>query len=209
MAALASGLQIIRKAAFAPQPWKNGGGITREAMRVPPIGDPFHWRVSVAHIEASGPFSEFAAHRRKMALLRGAGIELRFDDGGKKTLRRVGELVEFDGALRVDCELLNGPCVDLNLMVLKSAAATARVEYVAAELEVPSAPGETLLIFPIDRGISLATAEGKLVALDAWDLAVLSQGGERACRIAPGGAASSAGPAGAPAGVFVAVLGPL
>ena len=82
----------------------------------------------MAHIDASGPFSEFAEYHRKMVLLKGAGVELRFADGVHKTLRKVGELLEFDGALAAHCELLNGPCVDLNLMVLKTDSAAVRVE---------------------------------------------------------------------------------
>ena len=58
-------------------------------MRYPAAGDEFRWRVSVAHIDGSGPFSDFAAYNRKMVLLRGAGIALRFGDGEQKTLRRV------------------------------------------------------------------------------------------------------------------------
>ena len=73
-------LQIIRRASFTATPWKNGGGITHEAIRVPAGGDTFRWRVSVAHINASGPFSEFAEYNRKMVLLQGAGIDLRFGD---------------------------------------------------------------------------------------------------------------------------------
>ncbi len=97
-------LKIVRKGSFTATPWKNGGGITHEAFRVPAAGDPFRWRVSVAHIEASGPFSEFAAHERKMVLLQGAGVELRFADGVKQTLREVGQLIQFDGAVAAHCE---------------------------------------------------------------------------------------------------------
>src|SRR5277367_1206489 len=97
-------VRIIRQSEFTATPWKNGGGITHEAIRVPADGDPFRWRVSVAHIDASGPFSEFAEYNRKMVLLQGAGIDLRFGDGTHKALRKVGELVEFDGALAAHCE---------------------------------------------------------------------------------------------------------
>jgi len=69
-------------------PWKNGGGMTHEAIRVPASSDPFRWRVSVAHVDASGPFSELAEYNRKMVLLQGAGIELRFGDETHKTLRK-------------------------------------------------------------------------------------------------------------------------
>jgi len=168
-------LQIIRQSAFTATPWKNGGGITHEAMRVPAQGDPFRWRVSVAHIDVSGPFSEFAAHDRKMVLLQGAGIDLNFADGSRKALRRVGELVEFDGAVAAHCELLNGPCVDLNLMVLKSDRAAVRVDSITLPLGVSAAGGETTLVFAIDGSVTVEIAGEQTVTLAPWDLAVLSR----------------------------------
>ena len=168
-------LQIIRKSSFTATPWKNGGGITHEAIRVPASGDPFRWRVSVAHIDASGPFSDFAAYDRKMVLLRGAGIELRFANGERRSLRHAGELVEFDGALSTYCELLDGPCVDLNLMVSKSDKVAVRVKRFDAPLAVSASLNETMLVFPIDRGIALEIDGGDAVTLEPWDLAILSQ----------------------------------
>jgi hypothetical protein len=178
-----SKLQIIRKSSFKATPWKNGGGITHEAIRMPESGDPFRWRVSVAHIEASGPFSEFAQHNRKMVLLKGAGIELQFADGVHKSLRRVGELVEFDGALAAHCELLGGPCVDLNLMVAKSDSAVAKVERFIESIAVRASRNETTLVFPIDRKITLQITAGKTATLEPWDLAVLSQCAGRISRL--------------------------
>ena len=169
-----SKLQVIRKASFTATPWKNGGGITHEAIRVPAGGDAFRWRLSVADIDASGPFSEFAEYNRKMVLLRGAGIELRFADGTHKSLRKVGELVEFDGALAAHCELLNGPCVDLNLMVSKVDSVAVRVERFIEFLAVSALRNETTLVFAIDRRFKLEITAGKTVTLEPWDLAVLS-----------------------------------
>jgi uncharacterized protein len=193
-------LQIIRNSSFTPSPWKNGGGITHEAIRVPARGDPFRWRVSVAHIEASGPFSEFAAHNRKMVLLKGEGIELQFADGVHKTLRRVGELVEFDGAVATRCELLNGPCVDLNLMVAKAESAVARVERFIESIAVCASHDETTLVFPIDRKITLQITAGEAATLEPWDLAVLSQCTGRISALEPANPPISAT-------VFVATLG--
>jgi environmental stress-induced protein Ves len=192
-------LQIIRKVSFKATPWKNGGGITHEALRVPESGDPFRWRVSVAHIDASGPFSEFAEYNRKMVLLQGAGVELRFADGVNKSLRNVGELVEFDGAVSAQCELLKGPCVDLNLMVTKADTVAARVERFIESVAVKASRTESLVIFPIDRRVTLEVTLGKTVTLEPWDLAVLSQGGGRISRV---GAASAA----ASTSVFLATL---
>jgi uncharacterized protein len=176
-------LQIIRKSSFTAAPWKNGGGITHEAMRVPAGGDPFRWRVSVAHIEASGPFSEFAAHNRKMVLLKGAGIDLQFADGVHKTLRRVGDLAEFDGAVAAHCELLSGPCVDLNLMIAKPDSAAVRVERFIESIAVRASRNETTLVFPIDRKITLQITAGKTATLEPWDLAVLCQCAGRISRL--------------------------
>jgi environmental stress-induced protein Ves len=169
-----SKLQVIRKSSFTATPWKNGGGITHEAIRVPASGDPFRWRVSVAHVDASGPFSEFAEYNRKMVLLRGAGIELRFADGTHRTLMRTGDLVEFDGALATHCELLNGPCVDLNLMVSKSDRVSVRVERFEESLAVSALRDETTIVFAIDGSCALKITAGKTVTLEPWDLAVLS-----------------------------------
>jgi environmental stress-induced protein Ves len=180
-----SQLQIIRNSSFTATPWKNGGGITHEAIRVPASGVPFRWRVSVAHIDASGPFSEFAEYNRKMVLLRGAGIELRFANGVNYTLRQVGELVEFDGALAAHCELLNGPCVDLNLMVSKSDSVAVRVERFMESLAVSASRSETTLVFAIDRRFTLEIAAGETVTLEPWDLAVLSHCNGRLSRLEP------------------------
>ena len=186
-----SKLQVIRKASFTATPWKNGGGITHEAIRMPASGDPFRWRVSVAHIDASGPFSEFAEYNRKMVLLRGAGIELRFADGTHKTLRKVGELVEFDGALAAHCELLNGPCVDLNLMVSKSDGVDVRVERFIESLAVRALRNETTLVFAIDRRCKLEITAGKTVTLEPWDLALLSHCSGHLSRLESAGSALS------------------
>src|ERR1700761_3884595 len=120
-------VQIIRRSAFKETPWKNGGGFTHEALRVPASGEPFEYRVSVARIEGSGPFSEFAEHERNMVLLEGGGLTLRFGDGSSRTLSAVGDIVAFDGAMPAHCELLAGPCMDLNLMTLKDTAVEAQV----------------------------------------------------------------------------------
>jgi environmental stress-induced protein Ves len=71
-------MQIIRKSSFRASPWNNGGGMTHEVIRVPLGTDAFRWRVSVAQIDVSGPFSDFADYHRKMVLLRGTGVRLTF-----------------------------------------------------------------------------------------------------------------------------------
>jgi environmental stress-induced protein Ves len=184
-------MQIRRKLSFEATAWKNGGGITHEAIRVPPSGEPFHWRISVAHIEASGPFSDFAAYRRHMALLRGAGLKLNFADGEHAVLRAVGDLVEFDGARPTHCELLAGACVDLNLIQLKSMpAARARVQRLYGPLALCPSPHESAVVFCIEGALSVGSEAGECATLEEWDLAVLSHADiGSACRASPRSAA--------------------
>jgi uncharacterized protein len=170
-------MRIVRQSSFTSTPWKNGGGITHEALRVPAEGAVFRWRVSVAQIDASGPFSDFAGYERKMVLLRGAGVRLDSADGASTTLREVGDLIEFDGAVPMRCELLDGPCTDLNLMVSKSLrGAKVWVQRLAEPFLADSSRHEALLVLPIRGNLSADTANGSRTELSPWDIAMLSPG---------------------------------
>jgi environmental stress-induced protein Ves len=167
-------MKIIRMASLAATPWKNGGGVTHELIRVPPGDGPFRWRMSVAHIDASGPFSDFAGFNRTMILLRGAGVRLTFDGDQCKELRGVGDMAQFDGACATQCELLKGSCADLNLIVSQS------IEGVRAWVEQLAAPRAlstghaTVLAFPLSGAVSVNAGSGEGSTLAAWDLAVAS-----------------------------------
>jgi environmental stress-induced protein Ves len=187
-------LAVIPRTTFAPLPWKNGGGMTFEAIRVPPTGDPFSWRVSLAQIDSSGPFSDFTGYDRNMVLLRGRGIALKFEGGEHRTLRKVGDWLQFDGGMPVHCELLDGPCTDLNLMVSKSMRAAARLERLGGNLQLDAGHGQITLIFSLEDALSIdaVDGDGERVRLEPWDLAVLSQGSARLNRIASDKPAASA-----------------
>jgi environmental stress-induced protein Ves len=170
-------MQILRKASFKAIPWKNGGGITHEVIRVPADSAAFRWRVSVAQIDVSGPFSDFAGYRRSMVLLRGGGVRLTFDGAPPTSLTAVGDLAEFDGALKTDCRLVDGPCTDLNLMVAKSVAAVvASVERLREPRALPPLPHGVSLVFGISGVLEVACAAGR-AWLEPWDLAILSADG--------------------------------
>jgi environmental stress-induced protein Ves len=175
-----SAVQILRISSLTPVPWKNGGGITHEAIRVPSSTEPFLWRVSIARIDAAGPFSDFAGYNRTMVLLRGDGVALHFANGEHKVLRQIGDIAEFDGALFAHCELLGGSCMDLNLMAAKSLGAVpARVQRLTAPLQVAASASETLLLACVQGTIVLdgdGDGDGaERAPLEPGDLAVLSQ----------------------------------
>ena len=197
---MAAGIKIIRRASFTATPWKNGGGITHEAIRVPPTGDAFLWRVSVAHIDASGPFSDFAGYDRKMVLLQGRGVALEFGSGDKCALRSIGDWVEFDGAMPARCELLDGACVDLNLMVSKSLRTAARVVRLSGLELVAASQGETTLIFAIQDPLCLESG-GQSLRLEPSDLAILQDCSAHLSQMAPLEHS-------APSAVFIATISP-
>ncbi|TFY98189.1 HutD/Ves family protein [Ramlibacter humi] len=97
-----------------PQPWKNGGGTTRELLAWPQA-EGWKVRLSVADVTAAGPFSRFEGIERWFSVLEGEGVVLKVA-GGRHWLRADSEPFRFDGGLATDCELSNGSTRDLNLM---------------------------------------------------------------------------------------------
>jgi environmental stress-induced protein Ves len=107
-------LRLIHAEDCTPQPWRNGGGQTRELLVWPPRGE-WQLRISRADIAADGPFSAFPGVQRWFAVLEGAGVELALPV--PQTLRAGDAPLAFDGAAAPGCRLLKGPTQDLNLMV--------------------------------------------------------------------------------------------
>ena len=56
-----------------PQPWKNGGGSTRELLAWPHAHD-WALRISVAAVERDGPFSAYPGVQRWLAVRMGIGL---------------------------------------------------------------------------------------------------------------------------------------
>ena len=127
---------IVRLQDVMSQPWRNGGGVTREllawaapeglgheeAARQGREASASGWdlRVSVADITQDGPFSAFPGISRCFAVLEGAGVVLNLS-GQDQTLSPASEPLAFDGAEAPGCRLVSGPTRDLNLMVRHSA----------------------------------------------------------------------------------------
>ncbi len=100
------------------QPWRNGGGCTRELL-VWPTAQHWLFRVSLAQVAQDGPFSAFPGIERWIALVEGNGMTLRFASGCER-LSIGQEPLRFDGALAPGCALHRGAITDLNLMVDRS-----------------------------------------------------------------------------------------
>lgn len=99
-------------------PWKNGGGETVE-IAVFPEGaglDDFDWRVSMARVDGSGPFSSFPGIDRTLAILEGAGIDLAVEGRGEVRLTLGSEPHAFPADVATSARLIEGSVVDFNVM---------------------------------------------------------------------------------------------
>ncbi|WP_027235758.1 HutD/Ves family protein [Leisingera caerulea] len=94
-------------------PWKNGGGVTRE-LAVHKEGGRKVWRLSLAEIAQSGPFSAFPGLARIHCVVEGAGHTLSNDSTQLEA--RPLEPLCFDGGVDLHCRLRDGPCRAFNVI---------------------------------------------------------------------------------------------
>ena len=97
--------------------WANGAGTTHEIVAVPaPEG--WSWRLSLAEVDADGPFSVLEGVDRALVVASGRGMTLRI--AGVAHPLACFEAVTFPGEASVTAELHDGPVRDLNLMVRRA-----------------------------------------------------------------------------------------
>ena len=110
--------RLIKPADYVRMPWKNGGGHTTEIAAHPATAtlDSFDWRISIADINAEGPFSRFPGVDRIIVLVAGAGMRLA-GDAHVAELRAPFEPYAFSGDDALSCSLVDGPVRDFNLML--------------------------------------------------------------------------------------------
>jgi uncharacterized protein len=115
-------MRVLRFAALPHTPWKNGGGTTVELAIDPPGAglDAFAWRVSIAEVRKSGPFSRFDGIDRTLAILDGDGIALDFGDRVIRVGRDDPPLI-VPGESPVIGTPLGGVVRDLNVMTRRAA----------------------------------------------------------------------------------------
>jgi uncharacterized protein len=106
---------LIHAATLPAQPWRNGGGHTRELLTWPAGTRDWRLRVSLAQVDRAGPFSAFPGIERWFSVLDGAGVRLSLD-GRERSLEPGHEPLNFSGDLPVFCTPVDGPTTDLNLM---------------------------------------------------------------------------------------------
>jgi environmental stress-induced protein Ves len=183
-------MRILRAATYRRMPWKNGNGETTEIAVSPPGAsfDTFDWRLSIAEIGASGPFSLFPGIDRTLSVIAGDDLMLTQKDRAPVTLDRRAAPFFFRGEVAVDSTLLGGPIEDLNVMTRRS-----RCHHRVQRLELTEATelalsAEITVLVAIAGAVEIV-AEPDILMLDPKDALVLQADDATVLSAIPQGAA--------------------
>ena len=170
-------MRIIPASAYRRMPWKNGGGETIE-IAVSPEGaslDDFDWRLSMARVEAPGPFSSFAGVDRTLALLDGHALVLRLDDR-TVTVTAASEPLSFPADVPTLAELPEGGITDLNVMSRRGRAAHALRRRVLHAPEILSCESADTFLLAWTGAIAVR-ADGSELNVEAGETLHVAPGG--------------------------------
>ncbi|MFJ5956942.1 HutD family protein [Paenarthrobacter sp. NPDC092416] len=111
-------MEIIRFADIHPEPWRNGGGVTRELASHPKAASAqdgaWDWRVSIADVSKAGDFSNFPGMERVITIIDGE-LMLLTVDGAEHPLEKYRPF-RFSGEATSSATLPTGDIRDLNVI---------------------------------------------------------------------------------------------
>lgn len=141
-------LRIQRFDEHLKMPWKNGLGITREVISRPASDGSggFDWRISLATVGASGPFSVFAGIDRTIAVLQGDGMQLTVDGRREPPLLVASPPFAFSGDAEVQADCLGGETLDLNMMSRRGVFVHRMTKIAVSAAQTLSVSGDTVAI---------------------------------------------------------------
>jgi environmental stress-induced protein Ves len=108
---------IVRYAQQASMPWKNGLGATTQLAIFPAAAtlESFEWRISIARLDQSAPFSLFPGIERWLATLEGEMVLLR-EGFAPSRMTSESAPIRFSGETPSAGQVVRGPVLDLNVM---------------------------------------------------------------------------------------------
>jgi hypothetical protein len=165
---------LIPFAGLEPAPWKNGGGSTTEIAIAPPGAalDAFEWRISLATIAASGPFSAFPGIDRTLALVGGPGVVLEIGDEGRFVLSEDEPIVEFAGESQVVATVGAGATTDFNVMTRRASCHHRLGRRVLSGISEFAPRGDVTIVF-LAEGESLSvSSDSERIGLVRYDAVV-------------------------------------
>jgi hypothetical protein len=162
-------IEVLRAAARAVVPWKNGGGVTSEVAVHPPGSDfdALDWRVSIAQVRAAGPFSSLPGLDRRLAVLEGR-LSIAIDGSPAVQMSPDTPALHFAGEVPVQAHPIGGAVTDLNVMTRRgrfsSSLALHRIQHATG---LASGDGSVLVVALRDLVLKSQTATWSLARLDA------------------------------------------
>jgi environmental stress-induced protein Ves len=164
-------LLVLRREQHRRMPWRNGGGVTYEVASSPADSDlaDFDWRISIAEVEAGGPFSAFPGIDRTIVLIDGEWMALTVD--GRRHRFGVRQPFSFDGGSETMCEVA-GRSRDLNVMTRRDRAIASVAIVEPDSLDRGCVDGSEIVFVCLTSSVSLADDDGARVELGALDAAL-------------------------------------
>ena len=167
-------IRIQRFDEHLKMPWKNRLGITREVISRPASDGSggFDWRISLATVGASGPFSVFAGIDRTIAVLQGNGMQLTVDGRREPPLLVASPPFAFSGDAEVQADCLDGETLDLNMMSRRGVFVHRMTKIAVSAAQTLSVSGDTVAI--VFQGDALMTIDGIRSDVGLGDVLVLA-----------------------------------
>ena len=171
---------IIQYASLHTTPWKNGGGSTTELCVMPPGAgfDEFEWRLSLATIAQSGPFSVFPGIDRTLTLVEGGGVVLDVGNERRVALSEREPVIAFPGENAVSATVEGAPTTDFNVMTRRSICNHQLERRTIREFSKLERRSPTTVVF-LAEGESLnLSSTSERISLVRYDAAVLDKDDE-------------------------------
>jgi environmental stress-induced protein Ves len=169
--------KLIQYASLHATPWKNGGGSTTEITVFPPGAtfDDFDWRISLATITQSGPFSQFPGIDRTLTLIDGPGVVLDVGNERRVALSEREPIVAFPGEIEVHATVDGGMTTDFNVMTRRAQCNHQLERRVVRDFSTLERRSETTIVF-LAEGESLTLISGsERISMVRYDAAVLEK----------------------------------
>jgi environmental stress-induced protein Ves len=170
--------RLIQYASLHATPWKNGGGSTTEITVFPPGAtfEEFEWRISLATITHSGPFSVFPGIDRTLTLVDGAGVVLDVGNERRVALSEREPVVAFPGEIQVmatvDCD---GVTTDFNVMTRRSACNHQLERRLVQDFSTLERRSDTTILFLAEGESLTLISDSERIPMVRYDAVVLEK----------------------------------
>lgn len=148
--------RVVRIEEVAPQSWPNGGGTTRELL----VADDGSWRISLAEVDADGPFSSFAGRHRLLTVVDGPVLALTVD--GESHVVEPHRPFAFSGDAAVEASVPEGPVQVLNVIADPGVAPHVTVLELGRTSTLPLAADQAALVLKGDGAGGLVVGPGEV-----------------------------------------------